>query len=93
MIYLIVPIMFVAITPSLHGGLEIFRIMILSLSPIIIYLLKPFSFKKLNLYSFLLFGILFVYFLSFIVNIISIALIIIRKEKDNHEGATTMIKF
>jgi hypothetical protein len=68
MIYLIVPIMFVAITPSLHGGLEIFRIMILSLSPIIIYLLKPFSFKKLNLYSFLLFGILFVYFLSFILN-------------------------
>jgi O-antigen ligase len=60
--------MFVAITPNLHGGLEIFRIIILSLSPIIIYLLKPFSFKKLNLYSFLLFGILFVYFLSFILN-------------------------
>ena len=42
--------MFVAITPNLHGGLEIFRIIILSLSPIIIYLLKPFSSKKLNLY-------------------------------------------
>lgn len=60
--------MFVAIIPNLHSGLEILRIMILSLSPIIIYLLKPFSFKKLYLYSFLLFGILFVYFLSFILN-------------------------
>ena len=68
MIYLVIPIMFVAITPNLHGGFEILRIMIISLSPIIIYLLKPFSFKKLYLYSFLLFGILFVYFLSFILN-------------------------
>lgn len=68
MIYLLVPIMFVAIIPSLHGGLEILRIMILSLSPILIYFLKPFGFKKLRLYTFLLFGTLLVYFLSFIFN-------------------------
>ena len=68
MIFRILPILFLAITPMLYDVTTILRSAIIAIAPLIVYLIKPFSFRKYKYISLIFLALILIYAMSWQVN-------------------------
>ena len=68
MIFRILPILFLAITPMLYDVTTILRSAIIAIAPLIVYLIKPFSIRKYKYISLIFTAIILIYVMSWQLN-------------------------
>ena len=68
MIYYLVPLLYFTITSSLYGGLEVLRVIFISVVPLLFLIIKPIRFIKFRIWLIPLVSLALTYLISFFVN-------------------------
>jgi len=68
MIFYLVPLLYFAITSSLYGGLEVLRVIFISVLPLLFLIIKPIKFKEFRIWLIPLVSLALTYLISFFIN-------------------------
>ena len=68
MVYYLVPLLYFTITSSLYGGLEVLRVIFISVLPLLFLIIKPIEFKKFRIWLIPLVSLALTYLVSFFTN-------------------------